>query len=141
MKDDKDMCAAEQARTIARMDEMMKPIPCAFDSTLRDRFGLPRDDDPAATEAETELARLRKELRDVRDRAEAESFALRTMLSQRTAEADELRARLRTTAQILIEEVGADGPMNAEDAAQRAVARLRARIGAGENVRAPGGPR
>jgi len=36
--------------------------------------------------------------------------------------ADDLAARLRKTAQILIDEVGADGPMNAEDAAKRAVA-------------------
>lgn len=36
-------------------------------------------------------------------------------------EADVLRSRLRETAQILIEAVGADGPMDAEDAARRAV--------------------
>lgn len=34
---------------------------------------------------------------------------------------DKLKERLRLTAQILIEEVGADGPMNAEDAALKAV--------------------
>ena len=36
-------------------------------------------------------------------------------------EAHVLRARLRETAQILIEAVGADGPMDAEDAARKAV--------------------
>jgi len=36
-------------------------------------------------------------------------------------EADVLRSRLRETSQILIEAVGADGPMDAEDAARRAV--------------------
>jgi hypothetical protein len=35
--------------------------------------------------------------------------------------ADVLRSRLRETAQILIEAVGADGPMDAEDAARKAV--------------------
>ena len=39
-------------------------------------------------------------------------------------EADRLKLRLRTTAQMLIERVGADGPMNAEDAALRAIAKL-----------------
>jgi hypothetical protein len=41
------------------------------------------------------------------------------------SEAARLRARLRTTTQILIEEIGADGPMSAEDAARKAVARMR----------------
>lgn len=36
-------------------------------------------------------------------------------------EVDHLRSRLRETAQILIEAVGADGPMDAEDAARKAV--------------------
>jgi hypothetical protein len=40
------------------------------------------------------------------------------------AEVARLRARLRETAQILIAEIGADGPMNAEDAARKAVERL-----------------
>jgi hypothetical protein len=39
-------------------------------------------------------------------------------------EADRLRARLRDVAQILIAEVGADGPMDAEDAAHKAVERM-----------------
>ena len=39
-------------------------------------------------------------------------------------EVDRLRARLRSTAQILIEAVGADGPMDAEDAARKAVDRM-----------------
>lgn len=37
------------------------------------------------------------------------------------AEVERLKGRLRTTAQILIAKVGADGPMDAEDAAARAV--------------------
>ncbi|MFA4971305.1 MAG: hypothetical protein WC683_01745 [bacterium] len=37
---------------------------------------------------------------------------------------DQLRERLRTTAQILIGAVGAEGPMDAEDAARRAVAEV-----------------
>lgn len=41
-------------------------------------------------------------------------------------EVDRLRARLRSTAQILIEAVGADGPMDAEDAARKAVERINA---------------
>lgn len=41
-------------------------------------------------------------------------------------EAEGLRARLRETAQILIAEVGANGPMDAEDAARRAVERMNA---------------
>lgn len=41
------------------------------------------------------------------------------------SEADRLRARLRETAQVLIEEIGADGPMDAEDAARKAVERMR----------------
>ena len=40
------------------------------------------------------------------------------------AQSTELHARLRTTAQILIEEVGAGGPMNAEEAAEKAVGKL-----------------
>jgi hypothetical protein len=40
------------------------------------------------------------------------------------SELNELRERLRETAQILIAEVGADGPTNAEDAARMAVARM-----------------
>lgn len=40
------------------------------------------------------------------------------------AEVAQLRARLRETAQILIAEVGADGPMNAEEAARKAVERM-----------------
>lgn len=39
-------------------------------------------------------------------------------------EADRLRARLREVAQVLIAEVGADGPMDAEDAARKAVERM-----------------
>lgn len=39
-------------------------------------------------------------------------------------EVDRLRARLRSTAQILIEAVGAGGPMDAEDAARKAVERM-----------------
>lgn len=39
-------------------------------------------------------------------------------------EVDRLRSRLRETAQILITEVGASGPMDAEDAARRAVERM-----------------
>jgi hypothetical protein len=39
-------------------------------------------------------------------------------------EADRLRARLRETAQVLIAEVGADGPMDAEEAARKAVERM-----------------
>ena len=39
-------------------------------------------------------------------------------------EADRLRERLRNVTQILIAEVGADGPMDAEDAAHKAVARM-----------------
>lgn len=42
------------------------------------------------------------------------------------AEAHLLRERLRETAQILVAEVGADGPMNAEDAARKAVEQLQA---------------
>lgn len=42
------------------------------------------------------------------------------------SETAELRARLRVTAQTLIDAVGASGPENAEDAARRAVARLAA---------------
>ena len=44
---------------------------------------------------------------------------------KRIGEIGELRARLRRTAQILIEEVGADGPCDAEEAAERAVERIR----------------
>lgn len=39
-------------------------------------------------------------------------------------EADRLRARLRETAQILIEAVGADGPMDSEEAARKASERI-----------------
>ena len=39
-------------------------------------------------------------------------------------EADRLRARLRETAQVLIAEVGANGPMDAEEAARKAVERM-----------------
>ncbi len=41
----------------------------------------------------------------------------------------ELEARLRDTAEILIAEVGADGPMSAEDAARRAVGRIQTLVG------------
>jgi len=40
------------------------------------------------------------------------------------AEVERLRARLRGTAQLLIAEVGACGPMDAEEAAKRAVAEV-----------------
>ena len=39
-------------------------------------------------------------------------------------EADRLRAQLRETAQVLIAEVGASGPMDAEEAARKAVKRM-----------------
>ena len=37
----------------------------------------------------------------------------------------DLKQRLRRTAQILIDEVGADGPMNAEEAAEKAIDQIR----------------
>lgn len=43
---------------------------------------------------------------------------------QESAEVTRLRDRLRKTAQILIEEVGADCPMDAEDAARKAVEQM-----------------
>lgn len=52
------------------------------------------------------------------------------------AEVGRLKGRLRKTAQILIEEVGADGPMNAEDAAARAVRVLGEREEEVEGLRA-----
>jgi regulator of replication initiation timing len=47
-----------------------------------------------------------------------------TAIENLRAERNALRERLRETAQILIAEVGAEGPMDAEDAAREAVARM-----------------
>jgi hypothetical protein len=52
--------------------------------------------------------------------------ALLARLHAAESERDALMERLRTTAQLLIESVGADGPCDAEDAARRAVERLHA---------------
>jgi hypothetical protein len=49
---------------------------------------------------------------------------LHAKLAAAQAEIEALRNRLRETAQILIAEVGAPGPMSAEDAARAAVARM-----------------
>jgi len=46
-------------------------------------------------------------------------------LEGRDREKAQLKNRLRRTAQVLIEEVGADGPMNAEEAAEKAVEKIR----------------
>ena len=46
------------------------------------------------------------------------------LLRSQAAEIADKDKRLRETAQILIEEVGADGPCNAEDAARRTVAEI-----------------
>ena len=46
------------------------------------------------------------------------------MSDELRAEVARLRERLRETSQILIAEVGAEGPMDAEDAAREAVARM-----------------
>lgn len=68
----------------------------------------------------------------VRDTAQAARRLLGPAIERLEREAgdrDRLAVRLRETAQILISEFGADGPMDAEDAARRAVAeagRLRA---------------
>jgi len=58
------------------------------------------------------------------DTVDALRVSLAAEKSRAENEADRLRARLRETAQILIEEVGADGPMDAEDAARKAVGRM-----------------
>lgn len=49
---------------------------------------------------------------------------LRADLAVAENETDRLRSRLRETAQILIAEVGADGSMDAEEAARKAVERM-----------------
>lgn len=59
------------------------------------------------------------------DELEKECDAAHARLRERTGELTAAQARIRTTAQILIAEVGAVGPENAEDAARRAVARIR----------------
>ena len=57
--------------------------------------------------------------RTLREKAEAKLRGYETAPVH--VAADVLRSRLRETAQILIEAVGADGPMDAEDAARKAV--------------------
>jgi len=49
----------------------------------------------------------------------------RAVAEQYREQADALRKRLRETAQILVAEVGADGPTNAEDAARQAVEKIK----------------
>jgi hypothetical protein len=57
--------------------------------------------------------------------AEHEASILIARIERVERERDEARSRLRETARILIEETGADGPMNAEDAARKIVSMLR----------------
>lgn len=54
----------------------------------------------------------------------AERDALRLRCDTQAALIAELRAEAREAAQVLIAEVGADGPMSVLDAAHRAVARI-----------------
>lgn len=57
-------------------------------------------------------------------------------VNQLKLEVDGLKARLRKTAQILIEAVGADGPMDAEEAAEKIVMKyLEAQEALRENAR------
>lgn len=57
--------------------------------------------------------------------AQPEALALLgAKMADKDAENASLHERLRTTAQILIAEVGANGPMDAEDAARKAVTKI-----------------
>jgi hypothetical protein len=83
---------------------------------------------------EDQLGRVRAMAEGSRDLSEKDCAALRAVLAQLAA----AEARLRFAAQALIEEVGADGPMSAEDAVLRAVRRLseyRAQLATAERER------
>ena len=106
------------------------------------RFDLDRAGIEAREREAVELVELRAEVTRLRARAEKAEANYAFMveraanqhldgyreLGARAAaaenEADRLRERLREVAQILIAEVGAEGPMDAEDAARKAVARM-----------------
>ena len=87
-----------------------------------------------------EIARLREALDAALTRAEAAEDANRNLADYEEAyreaerERDAALARLRETAQTLITRIGAAGPMNAEEAAQRAVEALDAALARAETA-------
>jgi len=70
----------------------------------------------------SKIAQLEGDIDD--QRWKAECTKAKTELRAREQEVEHLKSRLRNTAQILIEEIGADGPMDAEDAALKAVGHI-----------------
>jgi hypothetical protein len=78
-------------------------------------------------EQQAEIELLTKERDDLKQQVEQcrnDGSVLRDLVERLTKERDELRLRLRETAQILISETGANGPMNADAAASLAVSKL-----------------
>lgn len=106
------------------MDKQMTTCSCANPDCLEKGCQLQADLDKARARAEKAEANYAFMV----ERAVNEKLDGYQELGARAAsaenEADRLRARLRETAKILITEVGADGPMDAEDVARRAVERM-----------------
>jgi hypothetical protein len=76
-------------------------------------------------EARAERDALKARLRGFANALNVGTVQAATAIAEEVlAERDALKARLRDTAQVLIEAVGAEGPCNAEEVAQRAVARI-----------------
>lgn len=83
-------------------------------------------DDTCLAGAVERIAALKVKIAAERERRQREDVAHMKVLGEVDDERIALKARLRETAQILIAKVGADGPMNAEDAARKAVKRIAA---------------
>jgi hypothetical protein len=78
----------------------------------------------------TKLNQYNKEYHAVLSEVMAENeqlnpYALESKINELESENKRLRIRLRDTCQILISEIGAEGPCDAEDAANKAVAEIK----------------
>jgi len=94
--------------------------PRVLEIDLRDPRHLKLADAELIANAPSDLKALLEEVERLRGEVDGCVTAIESLRAERNA----LRERLREVAQILIAEVGAEGPMDAEDAARKAVARM-----------------
>jgi Asp-tRNA(Asn)/Glu-tRNA(Gln) amidotransferase C subunit len=108
---------------IADLRSKLEAIGCrlvdALDNSENAAWSLDRLHAEAAAK-DAEITDLKQQV----ERCRNDGSVLRDLVARLTKERDELRLRLRETAQILISETGANGPMNAGAAASLAVSKL-----------------
>ena len=122
--DDVVSCVAAGIYGDDRMSPRERDGALASLSALVEEVKRLREDAVVARSVETTLT---VEVERLRTNAAARERFLRregNLLRAAERDRDDLRDRLRVTAQILIAAVAADGPMNAEDAARKAVAEV-----------------